>query len=89
MLSLNVRTVASLLNMLLIVLTKTEKTFPAKSSKNGSNTDVHDKSIEETTTTPKVITTTPEITSASSTTITSITKFLDAGIQDVSTMNNN
>ena len=67
MLSLNVRTVASLLSMLLIVLTKTEKTFPAKSSKNGSNTDVHNKSLEETTTTPRVITTITEITTASTT----------------------
>ena len=73
MLSLNIRTVASLLNMLLIVLMKTEKTFQTKSSKNASNTEDIDKSIEETTTTPKVITTTTEITTASTTT--SITTF--------------
>ena len=69
MLSLNIRTVASLLNMLLIVLMKTEKTFQTKSSKNASNTEDIDKSIEETTTTPKVITTTTEITTASTTTL--------------------
>ena len=39
MLSLNIRTVASLLNMLLIVLMKAEKTFQTKSSKNASSTE--------------------------------------------------
>ena len=74
MLSLNIRTVASLLNMLLIVLMKTEKTFQTKSSKNASDTEDIDSLrkdyiIEETTTTPTVLTTTTEITTASTTTL--------------------